>query len=608
MKETRFIAQNKEKWHEAETLLESNIKDPDKLSNLFIQVVDDLSYSRTYYPNRSVRVYLNKIARQFFSIIYGHKKEKHNHFKLFWLDELPQLIVYSRRELFVSFVFFLIALCIGVISSYNDPQFVSTILGDSYVSMTDENIKKGDPMAVYKQSHQIEMFLGITFNNLMVAFRTYVLGIFLGLGTLASLLYNGIMVGSFQYYFIDRGLFIESALTIWLHGTLEISSIILAGGAGLTLASGLIFPGTYSRIQSLQLSGIRSLKLMLAITPVFILAAVIESFLTRYTEAPVILKLFLILLSAVFIIGYYVIYPWLKWKKGFDIPLKQISLPPSNLEPVNFIRIKNNAELIKDTFQFYSRHYGSISTVIFWVALGTSVPSLFLEEESFITIETEWWISLLSDMLYALGTPTPLSILINSLGASIIIYRVMKIIDTESKKSKSKLDKKSFLQIFIIAVIIYGMLYLGPWGILLLIASFGILIFTAFVQLTEKANLAYAMSHGLALFKCNNTQGFSLQFALLLLLVSFLLVVTAPLAYMHLSVLKWNFVATDTWSQNFIHLIEIFFKVFAFYSVLPILVAGLSYLYFSQEEVATARHLRESIAKMGQRTTKSRTS
>jgi uncharacterized membrane protein SpoIIM required for sporulation len=296
MKETRFISQNKEKWNQAETLLESPVKNPEKLSNLFIQVVDDLSYSRTYYPNRSVRVYLNKIARQFFSIIYSHKREKHNLFKLFWLDELPQIILFARRELLISFLVFLVAMIIGVFSAYNDPQFTSTILGDSYVSMTEENIKSGDPMAVYKQSQEFEMFLGITVNNLLVAFRTYVLGIFLGIGTLASLVYNGIMVGCFQYYFVERGLIAESALTIWLHGTLEISSIILAGGAGLTLGSGLIFPGTYSRLQSLQIAGIRSLKLMLGITPVFILAAIIESFLTRYTDAPTLLKLILIIL------------------------------------------------------------------------------------------------------------------------------------------------------------------------------------------------------------------------------------------------------------------------------------------------------------------------
>src|SRR3982750_2104844 len=102
MKETRFVSQNKEKWLESETLLTNPAKDPEKLSNLFTQVVDDLSYSRTYYPNRSVRVYLNKIARQYFSIIYSHKKERRNHFKLFWLDELPQIILYSKKQLLTS--------------------------------------------------------------------------------------------------------------------------------------------------------------------------------------------------------------------------------------------------------------------------------------------------------------------------------------------------------------------------------------------------------------------------------------------------------------------------------------------------------------------------
>src|SRR6185295_9341162 len=123
------------------------------------------------------------------------------------------------------------------------------------------------------------------------------------------------------------------------HGTLEISSIILAGGAGLTLGRGLIFPGTYSRLQSLQISGVRSLKLMLGIAPVFVLAAVIESFLTRYTDAPAFLKVALILLSAAFIIGYFVIYPWLKSKSGFTVSLKETRLPPTNIEPTNFIRI-----------------------------------------------------------------------------------------------------------------------------------------------------------------------------------------------------------------------------------------------------------------------------
>lgn len=604
MKETRFIAQNKEKWREAETLLDSPVKDPEKLSNLFIQVVDDLSYSRTYYPNRSVRVYLNKIARQYFSIIYSHKKEKRNVFKLFWLDELPQIILYSKKQLLISLLVFLVSMAIGVFSAYKDPQFVNTILGDSYVSMTEENIKSNDPMAVYKQSHQVDMFLGITLNNLMVAFRTYLLGIFLAIGTLASLLYNGIMVGCFQYYFVERGLFIESSLSIWLHGTLEISSIILAGGAGLTLGSGLIFPGTYSRLQSLQLSGMRSLKLMLGITPVFILAAIIESFLTRYTDAPTFLKLFLILLSLAFIVGYFVIYPWLKSKSGFEFPLKEVRLPPRNNEAVSFTRIKNNADILKDTFQFYSRYSNSILPWAVYVAAGVSTATLFLEEESFLLFESDWWYTLLSDMLFAMGTPSPLFILVNTLGTSIILYRVMKLIDAESKKTQFSIDIKSFLQIVIITAAIYTAIYLGAWGIFIVICCFSALIFVSFVQLTENGGLFYSISQGLYLFRKNNNQGVALQFTVMLLSFSFLLLLSAPLLYLHINVLEWNFVATDESSKKIVHFVELFVKTFSFYAVLPVLAASLSYLYFSQEEITNANHLKESIARIGTRPSK----
>ena len=70
MRETHFIKQNKDKWKEFERILEFKEKDPDKLNDLFVQITDDLSYSRTYYPNRSVRVYLNNLAQQIFYSIY----------------------------------------------------------------------------------------------------------------------------------------------------------------------------------------------------------------------------------------------------------------------------------------------------------------------------------------------------------------------------------------------------------------------------------------------------------------------------------------------------------------------------------------------------------
>ena len=114
MKETRFIAQNKEKWLESENLLKDPANDPEKLTNLFTQVIDDLSFSRTYYPNRSVRVYLNSIGKEYFNIIYNHKKEKRNRFAAFWMDELPQIVYQSRKQLLISLLVFVFAMAMVV--------------------------------------------------------------------------------------------------------------------------------------------------------------------------------------------------------------------------------------------------------------------------------------------------------------------------------------------------------------------------------------------------------------------------------------------------------------------------------------------------------------
>ncbi|MFD0999214.1 stage II sporulation protein M [Ohtaekwangia kribbensis] len=605
MKETRFIAQNKEKWLESETLLTSPVKDPEKLSNLFTQVVDDLSYSRTYYQNRSVRVYLNKIAREYFSIIYSNRKEKKNQFRLFWMDELPQIILFSKKQMLISLIVFLLAACIGVFSSMKDPQFASTILGESYVSMTKENIEKGDPMAVYKKGHQVDMFLGITFNNLMVAFRTYVFGVFLAIGTLAILLYNGIMVGCFQFFFIERGLAAESALTIWLHGTLEISSIILAGGAGLTLGSGLIFPGTYSRLQAFQLSAMRSLKLMLGITPIFVLAAIIESFLTRYTEVPDILRFFLIFLSAAFIIGYFVVYPWWKSKTGFEVPLVEVRLPPSLQEPTFFDRVKNNADIMKDALLFYKRHANKLLSWLLVASLAMTIARFVFEVEFYIPFyEEDWWLKLLSDMYYGLRTPDLTSLVINIAGTSLILYRVMMIVDAESKNAKTKFSVMAFGKTIVITAAIFGMVYTGYWGIFFLVFCYIVFMLYGFTQLTEEKNLFSAFGETWRLAAANFGQVMGLQMILLLITFSFLLVLSAPLIYMYTSILQWNFADTDVWSKGIIHFIELFIKTFAFNLIIPILTACAAYQYFSLKETADAEHLKKSIALVGTRLSK----
>ncbi len=178
MRETKFIENNKEKWKEYEELLEKEYQNPDKLNEIFIKITDDLSYSRTFYKNRSVRVYLNSLAQKIFQNIYKNKRSPLSRFGNFWKEELPRLVYEARKDFRLSFLVFLGAFLIGAFSTAMDAEFPRIILGDSYVDMTIENIKKGDPMAVYKDKGQFGMSVGITLNNIFVAFLTFVMGVF----------------------------------------------------------------------------------------------------------------------------------------------------------------------------------------------------------------------------------------------------------------------------------------------------------------------------------------------------------------------------------------------------------------------------------------------
>jgi len=310
LKEVTFLKKNAEKWKEIETLLSSQNKvDPDKLADLFIELTDDLSYSRTFYPNSKTTKYLNSLTAKVHQSIYKSKKERKERFIQFWKYEAPLLFYKHRMKIIISFSIFVLSMLIGVVSSSGDSGFVRLIMGDSYINMTLENIDKGDPLAVYKQMSGVDMFLGITFNNIRVSFIAFMFGLLISFGTVWILMSNGIMLGSFQYFFHTHDLLFDSILVIWIHGTLEISSIIIAGAAGLVLGNSILFPGTFTRIQSFRNGSKEGLKIIVSLIPIFIAAGFLESFVTRHTGMPVFLSLFIILGSLAFVLWYFFIYP-----------------------------------------------------------------------------------------------------------------------------------------------------------------------------------------------------------------------------------------------------------------------------------------------------------
>ena len=317
MREISFIKKNKSKWLEVEqSLNQKQSQNPDELADAYIQLINDLSYSQTYYPKSKTTEYLNFLVTQIYRKIYKTKRLEKNRLKSFFLEEIPYLIYQYRKQMIFAFALFFFFVALGAISAAYDDRFVRIILGDEYVNMTLENIKNGDPMAVYKKQGELNMFIGITINNIGVAMKSYVFGLSAGVLTFFMSMQNGIMLGSFQYFFYENGVFEQSLRGIWLHGAMEIFSIVIATMAGFILAGSILFPGTYSRFQSFVTGARESLKILISTLPFFVMAGFIEGFVTRWSGAmPLWINVFIIVLTLALISFYYLVLPFIYHKK-----------------------------------------------------------------------------------------------------------------------------------------------------------------------------------------------------------------------------------------------------------------------------------------------------
>jgi uncharacterized membrane protein SpoIIM required for sporulation len=325
MREGKFIDQNKDRWKD----YMDDTNDPDIQAERFVHLVDDLSYSKTFYPNSKTTQFINGLAAKQFQFLYQSKKLNYNRLFTFWKYELPLLFGrYHKLYLFTT-VFFLLCVFLGVVASKEDPNYVRSILGDGYVEMTEDNIQKGDPFGVYKDGNEFGMFLNIALHNINVSLMTFVLGILGGVGTLYMLFSNGIMLGSFQYMFFAKGLGWQSVLVIWIHGTLEISAIVIAGTAGLILGTSFLFPGTFRRIDSLKRGAKDSVKVIIGLVPFFFLAAFFEGYVTRHTGMSIWLSLSILAGSAAVIVFYFIIYPIALRKSGIKVIDGEVIFPHS---------------------------------------------------------------------------------------------------------------------------------------------------------------------------------------------------------------------------------------------------------------------------------------
>ncbi|MFD1551459.1 hypothetical protein DNU06_13345 [Putridiphycobacter roseus] len=613
MKETTFVQQNKEKWKHFESLSKSKNNDPDEISELFTEITEDLSYARTFYPRRSVRIYLNQLAQGVFTSLYKQKKQPIRGFFTFWNQTVPLSLYRARKNLWMAFLFFTAAILLGAISQHFDSSFAEIVLGKSYLEATEDRIAAGNPMGIYGESEAVTMFLQITINNIQVAILAFVLGIFYSFGTYYILLSNGIMLGAFQWWFYAKGLLLTSFMAIWIHGAFEISAIVIAGAAGITLGNGLLFPKSFNRLQSLVFSAKQGFNILISLVPVFILAGGLESFITRYYQSiPPFLNWFIILGSFSIILMYYVIYPAKVAKKYPD--KLTLSEPPRKLpkRKISLHSIRSSGQVFTDaifTFIQKANSYTTFNLKLLTLPILSILIWTIYQDSIHLTFLNDW------DENFAIyfGLMPHLSIL-KFISWSILITLVLNYsiyISLSQQPINLIIYLKQawysfFWQFILVSILMVTLIFFNWFFFTLTFIFFGfIFLLTPVIIQQESVNLFKAINSTFTLIKKSYGQVFGLSISIVIISIIFFFIFHNPFGYGIMYILddflEQLLLGNTSFTYPIINTVNVFVYAIFINYILQVVYINAYFLYYSLLEKKDAKNLMENIDTIGKR-------
>jgi len=250
------------------------------LSLLYRQTAADLSVLREDPTGQLYARRLNQLLARAHNIIYTGKRVNASGIVPFFTKTYPEVFRRNFGYVFAAVVIFLAGAVVGLLMTLHNPAFQLQVLGSDMVNTIEHRKMWTHSVVAIKPVASS----AIMTNNLSVTFLTFAMGVTGGLGTVYLIFFNGLLLGV-----VGTSCWLnQMSLQLWSfvapHGVLELPSIFIAGGAGLRIAQGMLFPGFVSRRDSLNAAGAEAIQLLIGTIPMLVIAGVLEGFFSPTSE------------------------------------------------------------------------------------------------------------------------------------------------------------------------------------------------------------------------------------------------------------------------------------------------------------------------------------
>jgi uncharacterized membrane protein SpoIIM required for sporulation len=272
------------------------------LDALYRRATTDLAYAQSFFPSTDAHRFLNQLCASAYGTIYQPPRQYWAALREFYAKGFPAAVRTERKFIASSALIFMLGLLLGALVVLLQPGGAELLVPEQMRRFIAEKRMWTDDILSIAPPNLVAS--AIATNNLTVTIFAFASGILAGTGTIFILVNNGIQIGALAALCAREQMAMSLFSFIGGHGPLELSIIVIAGGAGLMVGQAVIDPGELPRRQYLKKRGIEAVKLVLGCAPFLVFTGAIEGFVSPGDFFPGSLKIGLGLLLGALFWGY----------------------------------------------------------------------------------------------------------------------------------------------------------------------------------------------------------------------------------------------------------------------------------------------------------------
>ncbi len=259
-----------------------------EFGELYRRAASDLAIARAETRDPKVINYLNNLVIRAHGRIYRTESQGVDLIWKFFARDFPQTFRQNWVYMAVAFAAFGGFAVFGFVATWIDTDFTHFVM---LSGVTQEITSNNQWWKGLNEANQIGASQ-ILSNNILVTFKVFAMGAFLGIGAFYDLAFEGARLGSVFAACYKLNPPFGNALASFVvgHGVLELSTIFFCGGAGMMIGYSLIDPGDLTRAQALKKKGIEAARIVIGCACFLVVAGTIEGFLSP-SDLPAIVKI-----------------------------------------------------------------------------------------------------------------------------------------------------------------------------------------------------------------------------------------------------------------------------------------------------------------------------